>query len=59
MSKGGKQGDRKGKRRIGKGNQKGKGEGKNVPKDPDAKREFLDRDLDQYWVKGGHHEVGK
>ena len=60
LSKGGKFGDRRGKKPFGKrGGMKGRREGKPLPKDPAAKKEFLDRELDSYWVKGGHFEVGK
>ena len=43
------------------GRQKGgdKRDGKPLPKDPAAKIEYLDRELDSYWVKGGHFDVGK
>ena len=60
VSKGGKFGDRKGKKPFGKKRHGGdRRDGKPMPKDPAAKLEFLDRELDSYWVKGGHYEVGK
>lgn len=30
-----------------------------LPKDPAAKAEALDRDLESYWVKGGHTEIAQ
>ena len=61
VSKGGAFADRKGKRPFGgrRGPKEHFREGKALPKDPAAKLEFLDRELDSYWVKGGHVEVGK
>ena len=39
---------------------KGKHEGKErIPKDPEARKEFLDKEMDAYWIKGGHKEQGK
>ena len=31
-------------------------EGRKPPKDPAARAELLDRDLEKYWLKGGHKE---
>ena len=62
LSKGGKFADRRGgKKPFGKkgGMKGGRRDGKPLPKDPAAKKEFLDRELDSYWVKGGHTEIGK
>jgi hypothetical protein len=30
-----------------------------MPKDPEAKKEYLDKQMEQYWLKGGHKELGK
>ena len=38
---------------------KGKPFGERLPKDPEAKKEFLDKEMEQYWIKGGHKELGK
>ena len=61
LSKGGKFGDKRGKKPFVKrgGFKGGSRDGKPLPKDPTAKKEFLDRELDSYWVKGGHTEIGK
>ena len=34
-------------------------EGKKLPKDPAARAETLDRELEVYWLKGGHKDQGK
>lgn len=54
----GKPGDRKGKK-GGKGRDRRRDRKNNQPRDPAARAEALDRDLEAYWVKGGHQEVGK
>jgi len=30
-----------------------------MPKHPEAKKEYLDKQMEQYWIKGGHTELGK
>lgn len=53
-------GDRKQKKTLGRRPAKGgKRSGKVLPKDPAAKRDALDKDLESYWMKGGHKELGK
>ena len=37
----------------------GKNSGERLPKDPEARKEFLDKEMEQYWIKGGHKELGK
>ena len=58
LGKGAKPGDRKGKKgkKMGK---EGRDRKPDLPKDPAARAEELDRDLESYWVRGGHTEVGK
>ena len=34
-------------------------EGKPLPKDPAARAEMLDKEMESYWMKGGHKELGK
>ena len=34
-------------------------EGKKLPKDPAARAEMLDKEMETYWMKGGHKELGK
>ena len=36
-----------------------KGSGRPMPKDPAAKAEILDKEMENYWMKGGHKELGK
>ena len=64
--KGGKHQDKfKGQRRPFKGGHRkdhkkgGKHSGERLPKDPEARKEFLDKEMEQYWIKGGHKELGK
>lgn len=44
-------------RKGGKGGKFGRKGGK--PKDPQAEADALDKELEGYWVKGGHSELGK
>ena len=46
-------------RKPGKGGRFGKKGGKPLPKDPQSKADALDKELEGYWVKGGHVEIGK
>lgn len=56
--KGGKPGDKKGKKGR-KDRRKGGDDRDKLPKDPAARAEALDRDLESYWVKGGHTEIAQ
>ena len=33
--------------------------GKPMPKDPAAREKMLDQEIENYWIKGGHNELGK
>jgi len=50
--------DGKGKRfnRFKKDRKKGKKGGK-IPRDPEKRKEFLDKEMETYWMKGGHTEL--
>lgn len=59
-----KKGDRRGRKDLGrrgdkKGGRHGKKGGKPHTKDPKLSMEDLDKEMESYWVKGGHTEVGK
>lgn len=45
-----------GKKKGGRFNKKG---GKPLPKDAEGRADALDKELESYWVKGGHQELGK
>lgn len=60
--KGGKSGDDKGDRRNkdhkgDKRNRKDKKGGKRMPKDPAARADALDKEMESYWVRGGHTDL--
>ena len=42
-----------------KGGRFGKKGGKQLPKDPQMRADTLDKELESYWVRGGHQELGK
>ena len=53
-------GDRRNKDRKGdKRNRKDKKGGKRMPKDPAARADALDKEMESYWVRGGHTDLGK
>ena len=59
----GQKGDKRHKKdggRPGKGGRRGdkKGE-KRMPRDPAARADALDKEMESYWVKGGHTDLGK
>ncbi len=41
------------------GNRKHRDNRDRLPKDPAARKERLDKEMERYWIKGGHKELGK
>ena len=43
----------------GKGGNRSRRNRDRLPRDPAARKERLDKEMERYWVKGGHKELGK
>lgn len=62
QKEGKKGGDRRGKKELGKRMKKGGRQGRkggNPRKDAKVSLETLDKEMESYWVKGGHTDIGK
>ena len=46
-------------RRKFKGGKRNKRDKDRAPRDPASRKERLDKEMERYWVKGGHKELGK
>ena len=50
---------RGGKRQFNKGRKANRAEGRKLPKDAEKAQEILDKEMENYWIKGGNTELGK